>query len=301
MQTNPVGAARPSPWLENALIGFLCLIWGSTWLVIREGLDDLPPLGSLALRFWVAFAVFAAIAPQLRRIEGGAPPPRSLVLLMGCANFAASYSIIYWAEQSVPSGLTSVLWAVFPILVAIAGHFLLPGERLGRTRALGFALGFAGVVLLFFADLRAISTDAVRAGAVLLLSPVISAFGNVTVKRQGAGVSSALLCRNSLGLAAVLVSAAALLVEREAKLALTPRAIFSVAYLGVAGTVVTFAIYFWLLRHAPASKLSLIAYVTPAVALCLGWAVRGEAIAPTTLAGAALIVFGVALAGRRRA
>ena len=80
----------------------------------------------------------------------------------------------------------------------------------------------------------------------------------------------------------------------------TPRAIFSIAYLAVAGTVVTFGLYFWLLRFAPASSLSLIAYVTPAVALVLGWGFGGESITAFTLAGAVLILIGVTLAAKRR-
>ena len=290
---------QPSPALTVALCAVLCLVWGSTWLVIREGLDDLPPFTALAARFLVAFAAFALVAHPLHRLEGGERPGRGLTLTMGLVLHAFSYAVIYQAEQTVPSGLTAVLWGVYPILMAVAGHCLLPGERLRPGAALGFVTGFAGVVLLFVADLRAISSSAVLGGALLLASPLATAIGTVHIKRSGSATSSVLLCRDSLGVAAVVTAVLALLFERDAEATWSGRALFSVLYLGIVGTCVTFSVYFWLLRFAAASRLSLIAYVTPAVALVLGWLVRGEPVGPTTLVGAALIVVGVALAGRR--
>jgi drug/metabolite transporter (DMT)-like permease len=295
-----VEPAPPAPWIVYATLALLCLIWGSTWLVIKEGLRDLPPMTSAAIRFALAALVFVAIAPALRRREGGAEPPRWLSLSMGTLNFAVPYGLVYWGETVIPSGLASVLWAVFPMMMAVAGHFMLPGERLTPAHAAGFVLGFVGVVLLFVADLRAIGPAALGVGAVFLLSPLVSAFGNVLVKRHGGRVSSACLNRNGLVICAVLLACAAGLFEPGAELRWTGRALFSIVYLALVGTVVSFGLYFWMMRYAPASKLSLIAYVIPAIALCLGWAVGDETVGPHTLAGAGLILAGVSLAAGRR-
>ena len=196
-----------------------------------------------------------------------------------------------------PISYTSVIWAVYPMLIAVAGHFLLPGERLRPRHWAGFALGFVGVVLLFLTDLRDLGPPAVQAGAILLLSPLSAAVGQTLVKRHGERVSSVLLNRNGLIGGAVLLCLAGLTLERGAPLRWTGQAVFSVAYLSIMGTVVTFGLFFWLLRYASASKLSVIAYLAPMIALVLGWAVRDESVTGTILAGSALVILGVVLVG----
>lgn len=281
-------------------VSLLCLIWGSTWLVIREGLRDLPPFTSAGARFAVAAAVMALLARRLAAREGGAAPGLRITLALGGLCFGASYGIVYWTETRLPSGLVSVLWAVFPMLMAAAGHVALPGERLRPRQWTGFAAGFAGVVVLFRTDLAAIGPGAVSAGAVLLLSPLVSAVGTVVVKREGAGVSSLLLNRNGMALGAVLLLALAAATERDAPARWSGAAVASVLYLAIAGTVVTFGLYYWVMRYAPASRLSLIAYVTPAIALSLGAAVGDEPVGWHTVAGAALVLGGVAAVLRAR-
>jgi drug/metabolite transporter (DMT)-like permease len=292
-------AAPPAPWVVAALIALLCLIWGSTWLVIREGLADLPPFTSAGVRFLVAALVVALLAPSLRAREGGAAPRAWLWIAVGSLNFGLSYGIVYWAETRLPSGLVALLWSLFPMLMAVSGHLFLPGERLRAAQWLGFALGFAGVALLFLTDLRSFGPAGVPTALVLCASPLVSAFGTTALKRHGSGASSALVNRNAMSLGAVLLLGAAALFERDADVRWSAAAAASVLYLALVGTVVTFTVYFWLLRHAPAYKLSLIAYVVPALALLLGWAVGGEPVTVHTLGGALLILAGVALVARR--
>lgn len=282
------------------LIALLCLIWGSTWIVIQEGLRDLPPFTSAAARFLVAAAAMSVVAHLLHRREGGERPPWKLSLALGALNFGVSYGIVYWAETRLPSSLVSVLWSVFPMLMAISGHLYLPAERLRGRQWAGFAVGFLGVALLFATDLRGIGPGAVPAGAILLVSPIISVVGTTMLKRDGAHVSSVLVNRDGMWIGAAMLCAAAWLFERGAPVAWTGSAIASVLYLALAGTVVTFSLYFWLLRRVPANKLGLIAYVTPAVALLLGGLVGKEPITAWTLSGTALILGGVGLVVRGR-
>lgn len=287
---------RPGPVTVGLGVALLCAIWGSTWIVIKTGLHDLPALSSAAARFSVAALAFAILAPLLHRREGGKAPPPWLSLAMGMLNFAVSYGIVYTVETVIPSGLTSVLWAVFPMITAVLAHVWLPGERLGARQWLGFSVGFGGVAVLFLTDLRDIGPSALAAGALLLLSPLSSAVGQVVLKRHGPNTSASLLNRNGMLVAAVALWLVALPLERQSTAVLSAAAIGSVVYLALVGTVVSFGVYYWLLRYVAASRLSLIAYVTPAIALWLGWAVGDEPLAGSTIAGSALILLGIALA-----
>lgn len=289
----------PRPTVVFLCTALLCLIWGSTWVVIEGGLEDLPPFTSAAARFAVAACVMTLLAHLLAAREGGAAPSFRLAFVLGSTNFAASYGIVYWSETRLPSGLVAVLWASYPMIQAILGHHALANERLAPRQWLGFVIGFFGVASLFVTDLEAIGANAIGAGAILLLSPIVTAIGTTYVKKHGGGTSSLCLNRNAMWIGAIGLVLAALLGERDAPIAWTCGALFSVAYLALLGTVVTFGLYFWLLRHSAANKLSVIAYVTPAIALVLGLVVREEPLTAFTLGGLALILLGVFLVHRR--
>jgi drug/metabolite transporter (DMT)-like permease len=266
--------------------------------VIRDGLRDLPPFTAAATRFVVAALGMAVVARTLGRRESGKSPPAWLWLTLGLCNFACSYAIVYRTETILPSALVALLWGVFPMLSAIAGHLFLPSERLRPTHWAGFTLGLGGLVLLFVKDLPKLGPEAVPAAALLLLSPTVSTVGNTLVKHSGAGVRSLELNRNAMAFGAALLCALALATEDVASVPWTPRAILTVTYLSLAGTVLTFGLYFWLMRYVKANTMSLISYVTPVVAMLLGL-LYGEALTEWTVAGAACILGGIALAVRK--
>ena len=220
-------------------------------------------------------------------------------LALGVGNFALSYGLVYLTEAHLPSGLVSVLWGVYPLMMAGIAHAWLPGERLRGLHWLGFVLGFLGLVLLYATDVQGFGPQALLWALVLMLSPLASAIGTALVKRHGAGASSLVLNRNGMLTGAVLLCAAAAVFERGDPAAWTPAAIGSVIYLSLAGTVTAFGLYFWLLRTTAANRLGLIAYVTPVIALVLGSVVRAEAVQETTVSGAVLILAGVLLVMRR--
>lgn len=302
MDASPVRSLRaPGKGLTFALVALLCGIWGSTWLVIRGGLEDLPPFTGAAARFWIAGGTFALLAPRLARLEGGARPSFGLVLTMGTLNVALSYAVIYWSETRLSSGLVSLLWSVFPLMLALLTAIWLPEERLRSRQWLGLGAGLCGMVLLFSTDLANAGPGALGVGAILLISPAASAVGNLTVKRLGAGTSSMLLNRNGMLVGAACLTLLALASEDLGDARWSAVAIGSVLYLALVGTVLAFGLYFWLLRYAPISQLALIAYVVPLVALTLGATLADEPVGLHTLAGGALILGGVALVLRPKA
>ncbi|MCC7169891.1 MAG: EamA family transporter [Planctomycetes bacterium] len=293
-----MNASGPSARTATLLVAGLCLVWGSTWVVIAEGLDSLPAFTSAAIRFAVAAIAMVFVVRALAGREGGRAPPRGLVLSSGVLNFFGSYGAVYWSEQYLPSSLCSILYAVFTLLVAGFSRLLLPAVRISAKQVVGLVIGFAGVVLLFWTDVAALGDVGGAAALVFLISPLVSALGTVLVKKYGAGVNSLRLNRDGMAVGALLLAACALIGERDATIEWTPTAIASIAYLALIGTVFTFGVYFWLLRTLPAHKLAVIPYVTPVVAVLLGVALRDEAVHASTLIGCATILVGVVLTAR---
>jgi drug/metabolite transporter (DMT)-like permease len=290
-----VSAART--W---GLFGLLAFIWGSTWLVIKVGLADLPPFLAAGLRFALAAGVLAVVA-RTRRI----PFPRDrrehvLLLGVGTTMFWASYGIVYWAEQYIPSGLTAVLFATHPFFTLILAHLILATERVTARKALGVAIGFLGVLLVFRGNLTLDHPRGATAAMVLLLSPLASAMGNVTVKRWGTHLHPFQLSILPMAYGAAALLASSLAVERGARVEWSPVAMGSVLYLAILGSVVAFVGYYTLLREVAVTTLNLMSYVYPVVAVVLGYLILGEVLDRLALAGATFVLAGIAVATWRR-
>lgn len=285
--------------LVPALIAFLCLVWSSTWWAIRVCLEHQPPLSSAAVRFLIAGTAMALLAPRLHRREAAPPPPTWLWTTAAACNFAGSYGILYVAETVVPSGIAAVLWAIFPLLMAGSGVLFL-GERLVPRQWLGFAIAFGGIVAVVARDLGGVPAPQTGFAWLLLLSPIVSAAGTTLVKKFGSRTSSVVLNRNGMLLGAALLGVAALLREDPLAMPWTTSVTIATLYLAVVGTTMTFGIYFWLLRSAPASRLALITYVTPVLAMALGALVGDGTPGVVAWSGAGAVVLGIALVVTRR-
>jgi drug/metabolite transporter (DMT)-like permease len=279
----------------------LILIWGTTWAAIRIGLRGMPPLTGLTLRFAIASAALLAFTPVFGVRLGRSRRERWLWVVNGLLTFGLSYSLLYWAEQWVPSGLASVLFATFPLWVAFAAHLLLPGERLRPAALAGALVGFGGVAVLFSEDFQALGgRQVVVAAAVLLLSPLSAAFGSVAVKRWGEGIHPLSLAAVPMGLTALLLAPLAAVVERGRRFEFDAPSVLALLYLALCGSAVTFTLYFWLLERLPATKLSLFNYVTPVVAVTVGSVFLREPLTPRLALGSALVLVGVVVAVRSR-
>ena len=282
-----------------SLMALVSLIWGSTWLVIRVGLFHLPPFFSAGVRFVIAGVVMALIAPWLVGREGGGRPPFGVILAQAFCQFVVNYALVYYAETVLSSGLVCVLWGVFPLLVALTGHFVTRAERLKGRQWVGMLVGFGGIVVLFATDIAETSESAWRMGALVLLAPLAVTISTTLIKLRASAASSVLLNRDSMLIGGVTLLLLSFVTERGEPIHFTAAAVWSVLYLALAGSVVTFGSFLWLLRTVPAYRLSLWNYVTPVLALWLGAITLGEYVGPTTLAGTALVNVGVGLTLRK--
>jgi drug/metabolite transporter (DMT)-like permease len=293
---SPSTPLKPTRLLTTASLATLILIWGTTWAAIRVGLQGIPPILGVSLRFAIASAVLLALVPVLGIKLGGSRTERRLWVVNGLLTFAIPYGILYWAEQWVPSGLAAVLFATFPLLTTLIAHFALPGERLTGRAIIGALVGFAGVAVIFSEDFHALGGSKVAtAASFLLISPLCAALGGVAVKRWGAGIHPVSTAAVPMGLTALLMGALSLVLDSGHHATFTTPSILALLYLAVCGSALPFTLYFWLLQHQTASRMSLVNYVTPVIAVTVGTLFLDEPFTARIVAGAALVILGVAV------
>jgi len=279
----------------------LAVIWGSTWLFIKLGLRDLPPVGFAATRFVLASFILLAIVAARRRPLPRAGRDWALILVTGALAFGFNYGLLFWGEQHISSGLAALLQATIPVFGLLFAHLHLPGERLSAARLAGVGLGVAGVGIIFSNQLQVAGEMALWGSAAIVAGAVCVAYANVLVKARGGHLDPALLAAGQMSCGLVPLTAYAFAFEgNPADFNWTPLAVGSLLYLTVVGSVVAFLLYYWLVRHMDVTKTMLIALVTPLFAVLLGMLVLGEQLTWRTLAGGALIMSGIALVVLRR-
>src|SRR3954451_16228352 len=174
-----------------SLYALLVLIWSSTWVAIKIGLEDAPALLGAGVRFALAGVLLLGFAAARRR---PLKTDRLLALILGLLPFAFCYGLVYWGEQYIPSGLTAVLFGVMPLYTAILASFLLHDEPLRARVLLGVALALAGLSLAFAESLELGSEERAAAGALaVVLSPLGAALGNVALKRRAGALDAIVL------------------------------------------------------------------------------------------------------------
>ena len=277
----------------------MCLIWGSTWMVIKIGLRGAPPLTSIAVRMVIATSVVFAIV-RLRRI----PIPRDtrfvrLGLFLGLFHIVFPYSLVYYGEQRIPSGQAAVIYATLPLMVAVLARALL-GDPLTARKLFGIASGIAGVAVIFSDSLRAASESAGpshAAGVSCVLGSVFaSAVGSVATKRWSGGYHPLASLLIPFATGAVVSTCGALAFEDANPLRFDAPTWASILYLAVAGSVCAFGLFFYVVQHLDITVVSYQTFIIPIIAVLIGFVILGETISPRVGAGAALILAGIALA-----
>ena len=288
--------------LALAAIALIILVWGSTWAVIRVGLVGVPPLAGISLRFLLAGTVLWLIGLVNRVPFGKGHNEKRLWLATATFTFIICYIVVYWGEQYVTSGLASVLWATYPLFVAVIARVVIPSEVIPRATVAGMVVSLAGLALIYSEDVRLLGGPKVLFAAVIfLLSPLSSAVGSVCVKRWGQGSNPLATTAIPMIITGVVVGALALVLERDRRLVFDATSVGAIVYLALVGTALAFGVYFWLLNHFPATRLAITANVTPLVALVIGATIMDEPMSPRVLLGSAIVLAGVALAVLPRA
>src|SRR3984893_15049024 len=174
----PIGWRIPAAWLT------LCIVWSSTWLAIKVGLRDLPPVFFVALRFVVAIAVLIAVSLGRTRLLPKRSSDYLILALTGVLMFALNYTLLFWGELHVSSGLAAVLQATIPIFGMIFAHWMLPDEPLRLQKLLGAVVAIGGVALICGRLLDFGGVLAFWGGVGIALGGAAAAFSNVVLKKR---------------------------------------------------------------------------------------------------------------------
>jgi drug/metabolite transporter (DMT)-like permease len=268
------------------------VLWGSTYLAIRVAVQQVPPFFAAGIRFFIAGALLYAAM----RFAGRPAPTRKewgSLSLIGCLMFVVTYGAVFWAEQFVPSGFTSVLEATLPIITIALEVFVFRQQRFRWSLLLSIVVGFVGVLLLLLRNPQHVA-----------ILPCVAILGGGTAWSLGAVLTRSLALPHSKGITAgaemwlggaILLVLSALTGEMHPFPHVSAKAVGALAYLVVAGSLLGFSAFVWLLGRMPATRVASHAYINPVVAVALGYFFAGEAVTLRMLFGTALIVASVAL------
>lgn len=279
----------------------LCLIWGSTWIFIKVGLGDLPPITFSAARFGLSVLI---LAPLIKIFGFSMPRTRSdwkLMALTGFLQFSLNYSAVFWSEQYIESGLAAVLQSMITVFGLLLAWIFLPAEKITKRKIIGVALGIVGVAIIFIDQLRVENWMAFAGCVAIVLGAYAAAQSSILIKAKGSGLHPASLVFSQMICGLPVIIAYALIKEgNPLKLHWGWTAILSVIYLAVAGTIAAFWLYYWLLSRIESTKAMMISLVTPLLAVMIGAIVLGENLPPQSYFGGALIMGSIGLIVLRR-
>jgi drug/metabolite transporter (DMT)-like permease len=295
MNPTVVNSAR---WKTLLAFGIIYFVWGSTFLAIKFGVEEVPPFLLAAMRFAVAGLVL-----YLWMLLKGERNPTARewgsATLLAAVIFACDYGLLFWAEQRVPSGLAAVMLATIPAFMALAEIIILRTQKLTARLVIALSIGFCGVAVLVVRQLNLGGEPINRAGAVALVIGAISwSLASALAKKLSLPPSKVMSSGAQMLVGGVLLAiVAAISGEFQAfhPAAVSTKAWLALLYLIVAGSIVGFTAYVWLLHYYSPTKVGTYAYVNPVVAVLLGYFAGGEPLGERTIVGSTCVLASVVM------
>jgi drug/metabolite transporter (DMT)-like permease len=277
-----------------AAFAALCVIWISTWLAIKVGLRDLPPISFVAIRFVIAVVVLVAVSLGRVRLLPKGRSEWALLAFTGVLMFAMNYGLLFWGEQLVSSGLAAVLQATIPIFGMLFAHLLIPSESLRWQRVAGALLAIGGVALICGRLLDRNGVMAFWAGLGIVIGGAGAAFSNVLLKQRALDLAPAMIAAWQMIFGTIPMLALGAVVEgNPLRFHWSGMALFCLFYLAVIGSALTFLLLYWLRPRMSVTNLQTISLITPPGAVAFGWLLGGETFSLLSLAGGVLVLAGV--------
>jgi drug/metabolite transporter (DMT)-like permease len=296
METKIKSGARPPSWQMLLAFGIIYFVWGSTFLAIRVGVHEVPPLLLASMRFTVAgLALYlwmrarGEASPTLREWGGAS--------FLGFLIFVCDYGFLFWAEQRVPSGIAAVILATIPVFIALMEILVLRTQRLTVRLGVALLVGIGGVAVLVNHSRLAGDSPISRAGAAALLFAAFTwSLATILTKKVPLPASKPMSSAAQMlsgGLQLLIFSAVLGEFSGFHARAVSWHAWGALLYLIIAGSIIGFTAYIWLLHYESPTKVGAYAYVNPVVAVLVGYFLGGEVIGPRTVAGTLLILVSV--------
>ena len=285
-------------WKTLLAFAIIYLVWGSTFLAIRVGVHEVPPFLLAAMRFTVAgLVLFGWMVAKGERLPNGRQ--WGSVLLIATVIFVCDYGLLFWAEQTVPSGIAAVMLAMIPVFMALSEIVFLRTQRLTVRLALALLIGICGVAVLMSHSLYLGGAAIETKGAVALIVgslswAVASVLSRVLPLPESKAMSSGAQMLTG-GLLLTVVAAGVGEFRGFHPESVSRGAWFALVYLIVAGSIIGYTAYVWLIHHESPTKVGTYAYVNPVVAVVLGYFFGGESLGLRTVLGTAFILVSVVL------
>jgi len=287
------------PYGPIFVFGFLSLIWGSTWLAIKIGLDYFSPFLFAGIRFLIGGA--ALVIPLLLM---GRHYPREkeewkFMAGLGIFQIIIPYALVFWGEQYISSGLAAILFATVPFFVTILAHYTIPGEQWSFIKFSGIVVSFIGLILIFIKDLM-IDSQSIWGGAAIVGAALSAAIANVIGKRSSTRLDPLINVSVQLSLGGIVLTAVSILIEPHLRWSFALPAVCSMLFLSLFGSSLGFVGLYWLFTKMEVTKVSLITFITPVIAVLLGVIILHEHFTLNIIGGTVLILAGVYLATLQR-
>ena len=272
----------------------LCVVWSSTWLAIKIGLRDLPPISYAGIRFVIAIVALLAVSIGRARLLPRTRAEYTILALTGVLMFSVNYGLLFWGELHVSSGLAAVLQATIPIFGLMFAHLMLPDEPMHWQRLSGAFLAVAGVAVICARLLNFNGMMAFWGGLGIVVGAAGAAFSNVLLKQRPIQLGPAMIAAWQMIFGTVPLLVLGWMVEgNPIRFHWSTMSIFCLLYLAIIGSALTFLLLYWLLPQMQATNLQTVSLITPPGAVMLGWLLGGETFPLWSLLGAGLVLAGV--------
>ena len=288
---------RLKEWAAFVVLG---LIWGSSFLWIKIGVESITPIMLVTLR--VSFGLLALLAVVFAQRQA-LPRDRSTLLkygFMGVFNLVLPFLLITWGETKIDSSLASILNAATPLFVIIIAHFWLHDEKITGPRLGGLLMGFAGVVVLVLQNLKPETMQGDILGELaVLLATVSYAVALIFSRKYLRGTKPVVQSTMILVVATALMWIIMPVADRPLVWPATPLTWLAVIWLGVLGLCVAYLLFFYLNNAVGPTRASLVTYVFPVVGVVLGIIFLSEPLTWNMIVGSILVVGGIVVVNRK--
>nr|WP_315205464.1 EamA family transporter [uncultured Flavobacterium sp.] len=273
---------------------WVSFFWGTTWIASKEGVKHMPALQLAAIRQFIGGLLYISFF-LFKKTPWPKGKQWKTIIILSILNFVLSNGLSTWGVKYISSGLGAIIGAIVPLWIVIITFFR--GERLARLTVIGLIVSFGGVCVIFYDHLSDFMIPDFRFGIILsLIATLTWAFGSLYTKKKAASFNPYFSLGLQMFISSILLFAYNGATGTSVSLSAIPAiSWWSIAYLVVFGSVLTFIAFIYALQNLPAEISSVYAYINPIIAVILGAVVFGEVLNAAIAIGGGVTLFGLYL------